>query len=551
MRHLSRPIPARLAGVLLLAAVFPPATLRAQTVIDDVSVKSYGAKGDGRTDDTTAFRNAISAAATLKKNGVYVPMGQYVLTGTLTLSQVAFIGRLAGGWPADSLPMPTLLLRHYTAPGLILQGGATVHGLALIYDNATPTTPAAPAISLQGVGISLTSLRIQNPYDGITTSGAGTPGRARFSDLLIIQPKNVGLQISKAYDYVQFRHIEVWCNGTASLGAAFRFGRVDEGSWAGLLASNCATGLEFYTDTDSGGGTFTGSLAGCSTVGCGTGVTVTGDHKVKLTASDFANMHFGAVINGTNAQVIIAGGRWRADSDQALRVDRAANVLVAASQFSRSAAVSAPLVSVDNCTTVTVQGSDFQPGSTGLQLGCGVTRAIVADNSFEDGGITNLMTSTKVILAANLFTVSPPSGLAAAPDNGKVVLSWATSLGATNYNVKRALASGGPYTTTATTTATAYTNTGLANGTAYYYVVSALRASGESDDSSEVSAIPHVLLPAPEHLTATPGDSRVSLSWDAVPGAATYHLKRSLNSGGPYTVIGNLVSTSYTNSGLR
>lgn len=40
-----------------------------------VSVKQYGAKGDGVTDDTVAFRNAINSGYT-----VYVPKGHYILT---------------------------------------------------------------------------------------------------------------------------------------------------------------------------------------------------------------------------------------------------------------------------------------------------------------------------------------------------------------------------------------------------------------------------------------------------------------------------------------
>jgi len=63
--------------------------------------------------------------------------------------------------------------------------------------------------------------------------------------------------------------------------------------------------------------------------------------------------------------------------------------------------------------------------------------------------------------------------------------------------VKRAAGSGGPYTTVACTTATptTYTDTGLINGTTYYYVVSAAYSAGpnvggESPDSGEKSATP-------------------------------------------------------------
>lgn len=53
-----------------------------------VNVATLGAKGDGTTDDTAAFRQAI-----LKHRAIYVPMGRYRLTGTLALKpDTALIG---------------------------------------------------------------------------------------------------------------------------------------------------------------------------------------------------------------------------------------------------------------------------------------------------------------------------------------------------------------------------------------------------------------------------------------------------------------------------
>src|ERR1039458_3656171 len=174
------------AGSLFaLALLGAAARLMAKTSINDISVKDYGATGNGVTDDTAAFQNAIAASQSLNQNGVYVPMGKYVIKATLTLNQLELLGKFAGGWPADAMPMPTLLLRHYTEPGLILQDGASVHGLALDYDSGSPSNSIAPAISLQGEGVTLSSLRIQAPYDAITTPSSATPGRARFSDILV------------------------------------------------------------------------------------------------------------------------------------------------------------------------------------------------------------------------------------------------------------------------------------------------------------------------------------------------------------------------------
>ncbi len=87
--------------------------------------------------------------------------------------------------------------------------------------------------------------------------------------------------------------------------------------------------------------------------------------------------------------------------------------------------------------------------------------------------------------------------MSATAGDAQVSLSWTAVASATSYNVKRATTSGGPYATVATVSATTYTDTGLVNGTTYYYVVSAVNAGGESANSSPVNATPAASLPAP------------------------------------------------------
>ena len=71
--------------------------------------------------------------------------------------------------------------------------------------------------------------------------------------------------------------------------------------------------------------------------------------------------------------------------------------------------------------------------------------------------------------------------------------------GATSYTVKRSLTTGGPYTdfTQSGITGTSYIDTGLTNGTTYYYVVTASNASGESGNSNQASATPQPPPPPP------------------------------------------------------
>ena len=51
-----------------------------KNVLDYANVKSYGAKGDGTTDDTAAFSSAIASGSDL-----YIPDGEYIITGAIDI----------------------------------------------------------------------------------------------------------------------------------------------------------------------------------------------------------------------------------------------------------------------------------------------------------------------------------------------------------------------------------------------------------------------------------------------------------------------------------
>lgn len=66
-----------------------------------------------------------------------------------------------------------------------------------------------------------------------------------------------------------------------------------------------------------------------------------------------------------------------------------------------------------------------------------------------------------------------PTGLTAVPGNGKVSLTWNSAGAGSTYTVKEATASGGPYTSVASTSLTHKVINGLSNGVEYFFVVSA------------------------------------------------------------------------------
>jgi fibronectin type 3 domain-containing protein len=114
----------------------------------------------------------------------------------------------------------------------------------------------------------------------------------------------------------------------------------------------------------------------------------------------------------------------------------------------------------------------------------------------------------------------PVQNLAAIGGNAQVLISWQapTSDGGsavTGYRVYRSLTSGGEYEELAAPTALNYTDTGLMNGQAYYYKVSAVNAIGEGAKVGPATATPATTPSAPQSLSAVSSVGKVSLTWQA------------------------------------
>ncbi len=141
-----------------------------------------------------------------------------------------------------------------------------------------------------------------------------------------------------------------------------------------------------------------------------------------------------------------------------------------------------------------------------------------------------------------------PTNLAASAGNGVVGLTWTAVSGAASYDVYRGTATGALSTKTTVTTGiagTSYDDATAANGTTYYYEVTAVNAGGESGGSNEATATPQANLPpaVPTGFTATAGDDMVALSWNAVPGATGYNVYRG-------TATGTLSSKATVTTGI-
>ncbi len=206
---------------------------------------------------------------------------------------------------------------------------------------------------------------------------------------------------------------------------------------------------------------------------------------------------------------------------------------------------------------ITVDGTLTRIGST-------------AATSYADTGLTNGTTYRYVVRAANTAGESPDSNEASAtpnlpaPENltatagtAQVLLSWDAVTRAAEYRIYRAATADGTLTRIAeniTITTTSYTDADLAGGTAYRYVVRSVSGAAESPNSNEASAATPAVPAAPANLSATLGNTQVSLTWDEVDNAAEYYVYRAPRSSFAVFVriadSTTITDASYTDTGL-
>lgn len=197
---------------------------------------------------------------------------------------------------------------------------------------------------------------------------------------------------------------------------------------------------------------------------------------------------------------------------------------------------------------------------SGLSAGTTYYYLVTALNSAGEG-VASLQASATTSATEPIPTVPAiPTDVIATGGTNQVTLSWGTVSSATSYNAYYSTTSG---VTTATGTKISNITTpavlgSLLSATTYYYVITAVNATGEGAASIQVAAAtladtPAPTVPAvPSAVTAVGGTKQATITWPAVTGAASYNVYRSTTAGVTTTsgtkVAG--VTSPYINTGL-
>ena len=133
-------------------------------------------------------------------------------------------------------------------------------------------------------------------------------------------------------------------------------------------------------------------------------------------------------------------------------------------------------------------GADFHVGASSPAINAGETSSAAA----EDFARVARPQGAKVDKGAyELSAPVTPTNLAATAGDAQIALRWDASENATTYVLQRALSLDGPFGEPIWSGAqTSFTDTGLANGTPYFYIVSASNGGGQSPPSTPIGATP-------------------------------------------------------------
>jgi len=379
--------------------------------VDIFSVTDFGAKGDGKTDDTSAFRKALDEAGKAGGGVVSIPKGNFYFAGHLNVpngvtlkgiweSVPSHVGIRNPGMPKPTDEGTTLLVTESAGkedgPAFItLNHNSTLKGVVIYYPNQDPAKEPQPypyAIAMRGKNPAVLAVELLNPYNGID---AMHNERHLIRDVQG-QPLRRGILVDDIYDIgrIENVHFNPWWSMQPALfkwqqehGEAFIFGRSD---WQYVFNTFCFGYNVGYKFIQTKAGVCNGNFLGIGADDCFTAVVAENTARMALLISngEFVSFH------GPDPTMV----RVEATHSGAVRF---VNCAFWGPCYQIAKIAGKGTVGFSDCTfmqwdsrregrsalqiesgTVLVRGCEFQENKPQIELGEGVRRAVISDNIF-------------------------------------------------------------------------------------------------------------------------------------------------------------------------
>jgi Pectate lyase superfamily protein len=398
---------------------------------DFYSVLDFGAKADGKTDDTAAFQKALDVAAQAGGGIVYAPRGNYFFAGHLDVPRAV---TLKGVWesvpahnglrdPGGAKPTDdgtTFLVTENESNEdatafITLHDDSTLKGVVLYYPNQIPAGPPAPypyAIAMRGKNPAVLAVELLNPYNGIDAS---RNERHLIRDVQG-QPLRRGIFVDNIYDIgrIEDVHFNPWWSQRPQLfhwqeehGEAFIFARTD---WQYVFNTFCYGYKVGYKFIKTRTGVCNGNFLGIGADDCFTAVDVEDCAPFGLLISngEFTSFHgpdptMVRVEDSNSGSVRFVNCAFWGPCNQIAKIAGRGTVGFGDCTFVQWDRNKEGRHAIQaESGTILVSGCEFQEDKPQVELGEAVRRAVIADNIFTGESRIANHSKNSVIINGNV-----------------------------------------------------------------------------------------------------------------------------------------------------
>jgi len=469
--------------------------------------------------NTTEFRNNMTGGQSIVLNGQLIGDGGLILNGAGTVqfsNNNTYVGDTSIGSGQGPAVARVTRSNPFGATGTVTigpSGNATTARIEIQDGRTIPNTFNFCGRTNASIGIE--NINGNNTFSGTLSAQVGGSFYLIQSDagLLTFSGSTTGANGIALRAITGSRTFTLQGAGDGAVGGIIDNGggtvsitKAGAGTWT-LSGANNYTGA-----TTVSGGTLVvnGSLASGGALTSAAGTTLSGSGTIAATATINGSHSPGAGIGTqtfTGALTYGASARlsW-ALGGNAVTPGSFDSVAAGAVTITNGAAMD--LILNSSGSTVDFTNAFWMyPQKWTVLAGTNISGSFVLGNISTDsagrpvssyGTFALQQSSTAVTLTFTpLTTVAPqqPTGLSTTLGNNRVILTWSAAGGADSYAVLRSTSNGGPYATLASgITSATYTDNSAANGTTYYYVVTATNSAGTSAASAQISAQPSTAL---------------------------------------------------------